>query len=90
MKFVRSMKKGFGEEEGDASKLSSVKNQSVRLVHHEMLATPHHGPRGLRPSTTPGQSTNPLHRTVAILHRAAFFSPTVQSSASVTLWITHR
>lgn len=37
---------------GGASKLSSVKNQSVRLVHRELMATPR-----LHPSTTPGHST---------------------------------
>jgi len=54
-----------------------VKNQFFRLVQHEMLARPHQGPRGLRPSTTPGQSINPLHPTVATafcwLHCAALY-----------------
>ena len=42
---------------GGASKLSSVKNQSLRLVHCELMATPRRRPRGLGPSTTPGHST---------------------------------
>jgi len=56
MKFVRSRRRGLGGG-GGASKLSSVKNQSVRLVHRELMATPRRRPRGLRPSTTPGHST---------------------------------